>query len=287
LILLLFITATSSIHVAGSGTCPAPEAVQTRLDALVAEPDVAGRSAQLEETSQGLAISILDPAGGIVSRRLLPGDRSCDALAEIAAMILASWLSELRSQAVSAEPLPSEPPPPAPRRPWSWEIGLGLTGSFTGSTFAPGGLFQVELGPAQARWALRAVAAYDGARQMSETPLGAVLWQRIAEGLGGGYTLFEPPYALELGGDLLLSEVLLQGQGFPVDDSTASVDPGLDLSARLVLLRGSWHPWIGLWATVWIRQEIPQIQGPTLTTALPQVEGFLGLGVSWQSIERY
>jgi len=288
---LLVLITTSSISVTGSDSCPSRDAVQERLDALVGEPSAGGLSARLQNTPSGLQVTLVEGDGTIVSQRVIPNHRSCKDLGEIAALVLASWLSNLQSQAVSAEPLPSlsRPSPTgteANKRSWCWEIDLAPTGSFAGGTVAPGGLLQIGLGPAQARWGLRATGIYDGPRQAPEGP-GAVSWQRLQVGLGGTYTLSRSPFSLEIGGDAVLSNVLLRGLRFSSDSSSTSLDPGLDLSARLVLLRGHWHPWVGIWATIWVRQELPSVQGLTLQSALPQVEGFAGLGLSWQSVERF
>jgi hypothetical protein len=290
--LILFgLIATSSISVTGLDWCPSSDAVQKHLDALVGEQGAPGRSARLQYTPSGLQVALLEGDGTLISQRTIPTDRSCDDLAEIVALVLASWLSDLASQAVSAKPLPSlSIPSPTPTRPtkrsWSWEIGLAPTGSFAGSNLAPGALLQVGLGPARGRWEARLTGIYDGPRQAPEGP-GAVSWQRFQAGLGGIYALSRSPYSVEIGGDVVLSDVLLHGVGFSPDASSASLDPGLDLTARLVLLRGHWHPWIGIWATLWIRQEFPSVQGLTAPSALPQVEGFAGLGLSWQSVERF
>ncbi len=289
--LLLFgLITASSISVTGLDTCPSPAAVQKRLDALVGKQVGAGRSASLQNTPSGLRVWLLDADGTVISLRVIPNDRSCEDLGEIAALVLASWLSNLAPQTVGAEPLPTLPSPSPARTetkgtPWSWEIGAALTGSLTGGSFAPGGLLEVGLGPARARWGLRLIGSYDGPRQQPEGP-GAVSWQRFQAGLGGTYTLSRSPYALEIGGDAVLSDVLLQGLHFSPDASSTSLDPGLDLSARLVLLRGHWHPWVGIWATVWFRRESPSVQGMP-QSALPQVEGLAGLGLSWQSLERF
>jgi hypothetical protein len=289
LILFGLITA-SSISVTALDHCPSPEAVQKRLEALVGEQGGAGRSARLQNTPSGLHVWLVEGDGTVVSQRVIPNDRSCEDLGEIAALVLASWLSDLAPQAVSAEPLPTLSAPLPTRTetkesPWSWEIGLAPTGSLAGASVAPGGLLQIGLGPARARWGLRLSGIYDGLRQQPEGP-GAVSWQRLQAGLGGTYALFRSPYVLEIGGDAVLSDVLLRGLHFSPDASSTSLDPGLDLSARLLLLRGHWHPWVGIWATVWLRQEVPSVQGLTLP-ALPQVEGLAGLGLSWQSLERF
>jgi len=207
----------------------------------------------------------------------------------MAALVLASWLSELSSQALAAEPLPHvsslSAPAEAKSSSWSWEIAVGATGSFSGS-LAPGALLQLEAAPSWARWSLRAVAGYDGPRQASDGP-GEVSWQRLEGGVGASFELLASPYRLEVGADLLLSDVFLRGLDFPTTSSTASLDPGLGLNVRLSLLRGHWHPWVGVWGDLWLRDEVPTVQGLALQSTLPQVEVFAGLGISWQSAERF
>ncbi len=275
--------------------CPSPAEVQRQVDALVLDGgDGAGppRSAILEETPGGLTVRLVEADGTLIFERVLPSGRSCGDLAEIAALVLASWSSKLTSQSSEAEPLPSLAAPAAPapalapRRAWSWEVALGPTVSFAG-TFAPGGLLQVGTGPAQARWEVHAVGSYDGPRPQPEGT-GQVSWQRAQLGLGGGYALSRLPYSLEVGGEVVLSDIFMAGQGFPNNGSTTSLDPGIDLGARLALLRGRWHPWVGVWATVWLREEYPTVTNAAFSpTPLPLVEGFAGVGLSWQSVERF
>jgi hypothetical protein len=287
-LLLVFIPA--SIQLTTSGTCPSADAVRSRLDSLIGEQDGGPRSVTLDNSPDGLKIVLAEHDGSVVSRRVIPSNRSCDELAQMAALILASWLSDLSSQAVTAQPLPSlsgrsPTPPVVMRSPWSWEVALAPTGSFAGS-LAPGGLLQLEVSPATARWIVRLLGSYDGPRQRAEGP-GEISWQRLQGGLGASYELLPSPYRLEVGGDLLLSDVLMRGLQFPSDASATSLDPGLDLTVRLSLLRGHWHPWVGIWGDLWIRQEIPSVQGLTLGSALPPLEAFAGIGLSWQSVERF
>jgi len=290
---LWLLMAASSIRVTGADACPSPDAVQRKVAALVG--GATGWSATLRNTPGGLQIVLAEADGAVVSRRVIPRlasntHRSCEDLAEIVALVLASWLSNLSSQAVSAEPLPSlsipSPLPSSAERSWSWEVGLGATGSVTGGGLAPGGLLQLEAGPARARWALRILAAYDGPRQTPEGP-GAVSWQRFQGGLGASYELLRGSFSLEVGGDVVLSDIALRGLGFPTDSSSTSLEAGAELGVRLALLREHWHPWIGIWATLWTRQEVPSVQGLALQSALPPVEGFVGLGLSWRSVERF
>lgn len=288
--LFLFLT-TSGIRVTGAATCPSTDAVQNHLEVLLGEKNVTGWSATLRHTPGGVQVALVEGDGTVVSQRVMPSDRPCEDLANIAALLLASWLSDLTSQAVSAEPLPGlSLPAPIASEPgnhsWSWEVGLAPTGSFTGGSLAPGGLLQLEAGPADARWALRIAGLYDGPRQAPEGP-GAVSWQRFQGDLGATYELSRSPYSLEIGGDIVFSDLLLRGLQFPADASATSLDPGIDISFRLAALRGPWHPWVGVWATLWTRQEVPLVQGLTLQATLPQVEACVGLGFSWRSSERF
>jgi hypothetical protein len=99
--------------------------------------------------------------------------------------------------------------------------------------------------------------------------------------MGATYGFSTPIGRLECGTDAVLSLLLLRGLQFPSNTQASSIVPGVDLGARLLLLSGRWRPWLGVWGTLWLRQEMPQVAGLQSTDALPQVEGSAGLGLSW------
>jgi hypothetical protein len=125
------------------------------------------------------------------------------------------------------------------------------------------------------------VGGYDGTHQMALSE-GQVQWDSWQIGAGGSYALTAAPWQLQLLGYLMLADLHLSGSGYAVNETTQSWNPGINLGARLVLLKGTWHPWVELGTTVWLRKEVPSI-GVASSASLPQVSGLAAVGVAWQS----
>jgi hypothetical protein len=282
--------ASSGVRVTGALACPTTAAVEQRLSELTSPRSDEAWVAEIAATSGGVEISLLDAGGQAIWRREFPKDLPCSELADVMATVLASWLSDLRAQPARAEPLPgpvgvASPPATATaiRSPLSWGVVLAATGSFGGPGFAPGVLLDVGAGPARSAWALHLMGAYEGPRQLPIEP-GSVSFQDWQAGVGASYALLARPfYRLEIIGYFVLSFLRLNGLGFTVDTTSNSVDPGFDLGARLFLFDGPWRPWVGMGATLWLREEVPLIQGVTSSTSLPRVGGMVGVGLAWGS----
>jgi hypothetical protein len=283
--------ATTGIRVTGSSSCPTPADVEQRVEKL--ETDRAeAPTATLETTPAGLDLELHDAEGRLIARRTMASNPSCEEQAEMAAVLLASWLSDLGAPSMTAQRLPDaapslaqaveSPKPPRGPSPWSWEVGVGPTGSFDSSGFAPGVAVEAGVGPSQAAWTLHLMGAYEGPRQLA-VGTGTVSWQDWQVGLGASYAFSPRPYRFELMGYGLLADVDLSGAGFPVNATSQSLQVGLNLGARLLLLEGEWHPWLGAGTTVWLRQELPVVVGTPSSMTLPRVTGFVGLGIVWRS----
>jgi hypothetical protein len=71
------------------------------------------------------------------------------------------------------------------------------------------------------------------------------------------------------------------GEGLTADGSSASVDPGSALSARLSVRLGSVRPFLGLWGIYWLRPETARVSGSDATATLPQEELLAALGLAF------
>ncbi len=271
----------SAIRVAGATSCPTPSAVQRRLDSLAPEDVSPAQVATLENVPHGVKLTLFDMSGNELSRRTFAGDQPCAELANVMALVLASWRSELAPQPARAIPLVSVTSGTASTRGLSWQLAAGVSASFGGG-FAPGALLEVAVGPADSPWRVRAMGAFEASRQLIVGP-GIVNWQDWQIGVGGAYAAIREPVRLEITGSAILSVLQLAGAQFTVNSSTTSLNPGVNLSARLLLLGGRWHPWIGLGATAWLRQEVPSVQGVASSAALPRLTGAMTAGVAWSS----
>lgn len=283
----------SAIRLSGDATCPSPTIVQAQLDSLVA-PSGSEHLATLTAVPEGVELHLLGAEGSVIARRTLPSNSSCDSLAQAAAVVLATWAVEYASEAAEPSPLSVESPVEvktagtvsAPDRRWVFEVGGALLGSLSAGGPVGGGMIRGSVGSSNSHLSAELSVLYDGVRQISIGP-GYANWQRWDAVGGVTYSLSRLPFRVEISGDAVLSLVSAQGIGFTPDSSAIAVDPGLSAGARILLLNGSWHPWIGAWVTGWLRSEVPTIQGLSAQPALPQIEGFGGLGLCWRSIERF
>jgi hypothetical protein len=262
--------------------------VEQRLWAL-GSPDSGAQVVELRGTEHEVTLVLLDSAGRFMAEREFAVDRPCDAMAGELAIALASWLSDLELDPSPSTPLPKPvtevkvtvPTAPSAYHGWALELALGPTGSFNSSGFAPGVLLEIGTGPSRSPWRVALVGAYEGPHQLALAE-GQVQWDSWQIGGGGSYALTPAPWQLELLGYLMLADLRLNGSGFAVDESAQSWNLGITLGTRLVLMRGAWHPWVEVGATVWMRQEVPSI-GVASTASLPQLSGLASVGVAWQS----
>lgn len=277
----------------GSATCPIPAEVEHRL-AELAPGRGGGQRATLNASDQGLDLTLYGSDDTELGHRTLPADHPCDELAQIATVVLAAWLAALSPAIGPAErlelPPPAAPPPiaetrsppPPPAAGWLVQVAAAATGSASVGGVAPGASLDVSFEPRNARWGLHLLGVYDGPRQSSVTD-GLLRWQRFEAALGGTYALTNAPFELALGADLALSALHAQGIGFSTDAAATSADPGLDLSARLLFLRGQWRPFVALWAVAWLQQDSALIQNVPMSFVFPQFEVFAGVGISFRT----
>jgi len=89
--------ATPPIIVGGTSLCPSPEAVAARLPSFLRADDPAAPAhrARVDVRDGLLHLALEDARGGLVAERTLDGKGSCGALAEAAAVVLASWQSTI------------------------------------------------------------------------------------------------------------------------------------------------------------------------------------------------
>src|SRR5262245_49746500 len=103
---LALLTLVSTLQVESLGDCPAADEITRRLAHRLPAHAEAPARAQVFRTAQGLGFSLHGPMEPAYIERRAAKDASCAELAEIAAVVIATWQSELRSASEALPPLP-------------------------------------------------------------------------------------------------------------------------------------------------------------------------------------
>jgi hypothetical protein len=286
----------TSVRVEGSTSCPRPDQVEARLAAR-ATPGVSGARALLTDAPGGLAIELRDAQGRVRWRRALERTASCSALAEAAAVIIASGLEELASgqePPALGPPPPDAPRPPGPhalvpparvitplqRRRWDAELGASFGTAISTDQVTFGAAAELFLRPRGSGWSLH--LGVRGTSLASE-PLagGQARFTRVPLGAGAAYrTALGPRALLDLGLDMLQALVIAQGKGFAPGATSFGYDPGLELGVRVAVPVGRWLPFAGLAGAGWPRPQELHVTGSSARVTIPRLEGWLRVGMA-------
>jgi hypothetical protein len=292
------------VNVQGDAVCPTAADVAARLGALLPAratdepPDVA----RLDLRDGALLVTLTGADGTMIGERALDRGFACSDLASAAAVVIATWESdvhpEFRLAAAPAAPRPTVPAPRAappvltalsspPSRASTWDVGAGLSGSLApgsgGVAPAIGALVVGSWTPGARRTGIRLALAGTMDREL---PLGAgrVRWQRTDVALGPQLRLASAasPQAVDLHAEALAGWLVASGNGFTNDLREGSLDPGLGAGARLSLGRGAFVPWLEASLAGWLRRQTAYATPGTDVVTLPRFEASLALGVSYR-----
>jgi len=296
---LLMLSIGPIVAVDGDTACPTAQEVSARVAALIpaAPPNASPDLARVEETETTVRVSLRHPDGALIGARELSRTFSCSELAAAAAVVLATWESDVHPEFSSSLPPSSErSPAPLPvvaavqaRKSsgarFVLDAGLGVSGSVapgSGSAgTAAGGLLVVGGARPGRRLGARLALAAGTEREL---PLGTarVRWRRLVGALGPEMR-FHPAstsLTLELHGEALLASVSATGAGFSMDLNGGGIDPGIGAGARLLIGGQAVVPWVDLSVGEWLRAERAFSQPDQASVTLPRTEAALALGVS-------
>jgi hypothetical protein len=295
--------ANPAVTIDGDSLCPARADVAARVADLLPPGSTASKPdlVHLDSRDGAMRIRVVRPDGAPIGERVLVGAFPCADLAAAAAVIIATWESDVHPEFRQALPAtrrsPVTPPPPAvlaataeqPRTGSAFDVGAALFGSLApgagSSGAAVGALVIASVVPAGGRVGGR--LSLQGSTQRELTlGNGAVRWRRLVGGVGPQLRLTSAGRAatLDLHGDALVALVSASGSGFAVNHSAGSVDAGIAAGARLFVgPRRSVQPWLDLSLAGWLRQEVAYNDPGGASVKLPRVEGILALGLSFCS----
>ena len=278
--------------------CPTATDVAERVTSLlpVREKKDAPDLARISDRGDAWIVTLALPDRTPIAERVLDRAFPCADLASAAAVIIATWESDVHPEFRPA-PLPAPPPRQAPvvavasrpaataPAPSALDVGAGLTGSLaptsSGAGPALGALVVANWLPASRRVGARLALAAGAVREL---PLGSgrVQWRRLAAALGPTLRLpsATTSWALDLHAEALVAGLLTTGAGFTKDISDASLDAGLGGGTRLFWRGRTVEPWVELDAGGWLRQQTAFATPGTLSVDVPRLELTLALGLS-------
>jgi hypothetical protein len=271
------------VQVGGEAQCPSPDQVAAGLRQLGTPTQGEGEPlrATVLKSAGGVRVQLAS-AGGVRADKVLTGGGGCEQLAKAAAVVLASWASELERE-LSAQ-LPQDAPPgpdlpgaelPAPQ-PISggqvdvaFDVGAGISAAVGAAGLAVGAQLSGSLTPGLVGLGGQLSFSALGTRPL---PAQTGRWERFALGAG-------PQYRFGLGA--LNLDAALHGLAAVRSEladevggrSQASFEPGAGVGLRLAGPNGLW---VGVQATTWV----PQAQGAGGPRPA-EVEGVVSAGLLW------
>lgn len=299
---ILLTLAASGVRVEAGTACPALADVQARLQALLPGAPAGGADAdvaRIVDADGAVRITLLAPDGATLGERVLERGFPCEDLAAAAAVVIATWETDVHPEFAArlevAAPPPEPPPAPALVRvatppppvavPPAWSLGAGVLGTLapSGGDAHPAGGARLDaawLG-AGGHWGTRLGLSTTASRRLA-LPSGTAAWRRTAVSAGVLRRLTAPgrPLAFDLHAELLGAWLSITGSGFPTNHDAAAFDVGAALTARLALGGGTLRPWLELGGAVWPRAQVVFEQPSGQAAALPRWEAGLALGVS-------
>jgi hypothetical protein len=286
------------LEISAPGNCPASEVVAAEIDRILggtrqSAGGAAGLDrADIDEEAERVRVRLVGSDGRIVGERSIQtAAADCAERAAAAAIVLATWETDLRSPVTLDPPSVAAEAPPAPSpSPWSAALGLaGLGVASTTDAWAPGASLDAEIAHRRG-WGLRTTLWGTGARyEPLATGVGRARWTRWALGIGPSFRSDVGPVRIAAVAELALARIAVSGDGL----SRAYGDAMLDWGARGAL-EVSVTPWaparrgpialvVGLGAAYWPRRHQVMAVGLAATTrTLPPVDALMSLGLRWE-----
>jgi hypothetical protein len=292
-------SAGPAITVEGDSLCPTVPDVAARIAELLpaATTTTAGAPdlARVDDQGGALRIRVQRPDGSLIGERTMVRSFPCPDLAAAAAVIIATWESdvhpEFRQSMPAARPPTASAPvvtstPPTSSAGSAFDVGAALSGALApsggNSGAALGALIVASLTPNGRGFGGR--LSLQGSTER-ELPLGdgTVRWRRLVIGAGPQLrmTSARPALRLDLHGDALLAYVTASGVGFTPNRQATSIDAGIAAGVRLLLGGGLVQPWLDLSLAGWLRQENAYNDPGSASVPLPRAEAILALGLSF------
>jgi hypothetical protein len=261
-------------------TCPAPVDVEARVRVILhlSPEQELSEGFIVERHEAGLYVELRSADSTLIGQRTLPTAGTCDELAQAAAVVLSTWLSDVHPDFAGALPAPvpqpepepqpepqPEPPPPRTRStedsklqarptsppapppgrptPRAWDLALGLGSDFTGGHFALALPFSVGYLAVGGGFGLAAMTIATPSRKDPLGP-GQVNWRRWPLGVGPSLRVGQPRLAWDFSPGVAVGWLHVSGTNF---DHTSQQD-GVVWGGYLNLRASSRGPHWGVFA---------------------------------------
>jgi hypothetical protein len=235
-----------------SGACPSAQAIERGLAPLL-PPLPAGMApdvARVLPQGRSLHVALQSSDGVVIAERTLEPTGSCADLAQVVAVVIAAWESDVhpafvRPQTEIASPAPTETvsaapttgtPVSVPARTSSYDLAAGGGVSFSDSAVA-GADVAVTFAPWGSGLAFR-ISGTGEAQHQTSLGQGQAQWRRWTGSTELDWRFVFGPTVLDLHGGLLFGLLSAQGSGFFPSEQATSFSPGLTAGARVMFWAG-------------------------------------------------
>lgn len=256
----------------GDAICPTAAEVSARFSSLLppsvagalgAEGDAGRDRARIDAVEDMVEIVLRGPDGTLIGRRRLRAQGPCDERARVAAIVLATWESDVHPafERPVAPPLETPPQraatdvvkplsPVVPPARVNWDLGVGVTGSLAGGALVAGARLT---GALLGRGGLGAQVAMGGEGDRStEAGMGQAVWSRYTAGVGPAYRRSLGAWAIDADVMVVAALFRVHGEQYPVSYQGRGWDGGASAGVRLIAPGRSWRPWLSVDATRWL-----------------------------------
>jgi hypothetical protein len=303
---LLWAQVTPVVTVEGGETgCPTPAEVAARVAALLpaVERNEPADVAHIEIAGDRMHVTLAQPDGTPLGERDIDARFPCADLAQAAAVVIATWESDVHPEFRPPAPPPPAPPPapaappvavvapPAPPAAAAYDLGAGLAGSLAPSSQGAGpALGTLAVGswtPGARGLGGRAAVAWTADREL-ELGAGNVRWRRLTAALGPQVRFGTPAtrWALDLHVEGLAAWLTAAGGGFTNDHRGDTFDPGVGAGARVLWFGDragdrTVLAWLEVMGAGWLRRQTAFATPGVVNVTLPRFEAGLALGLAF------
>jgi hypothetical protein len=293
--------ASAATRVYSDSNCPSSDAISTRLLGLIPAHGPEGALARVYDNGQSLRIELSTPSEPN-QQRTIPVTADCEERAELAALLIASWL-DVMPEGGHLKP-PGIPPretgeivrisgggrdPDAPQTRTSTRtlIGAGLLGMVDENGASTGLVLSASMPDLVEDFGLLFDASLGLPRSLG-VGQGTAKYYRPTLALKASAAVFRKHWRLRVVVGPALGVLSVSGSGYVENLSDTTVMWGLDFGLVLARAWDQNEAWVSLGSDAWPqgRQIRSKPDSMDIGVTLPQWEGRLIAGFSWGVLDR-
>jgi hypothetical protein len=288
--------ASAAPRVFSDSSCPSADAISIRLGGLIPAGGPAGALARVHSDAQSLRIDLSTPSEPN-QQRTIPVTADCEERAELAALLIASWLDVMPEGGnLKAPGIPPretgeivrmsgggrDPDAPKTRTSARTLIGAGLLGTADENGASTGLVLSASMPDLIEDFGLLFDASMGPARSLS-VGQGTARYYRPTMALKASAAVFRKRWRLRVVVGPALGVLSVSGSGYVQDMSDTTVMWGVDFGLVLARAWDQNEAWVSFGADTWPQGRMIRSKPDSLDIAvtLPQWEGRLVAGFSW------